>query len=176
MSFSSDRGSPGVSITGLDALDITASLQGPFQSNPRVAESASLGGLAEDMSTLLDRRLALACVLTVAESVGASGSGLRDGAAIRQRPHRFRTADRLVPGGETLLADTSLVLGMSKAAGVAAATNVGVDDGYGLEAASIAKAFVGDCGIDHFSPELLPGVRGYAGTPGSTINTCTCGA
>jgi alkylation response protein AidB-like acyl-CoA dehydrogenase len=31
---------------------------------------------------------------------------------------------------------------------VAAATSVGIDDGYGLEAASIAKAFVGDCGID----------------------------
>ena len=35
-----------------------------------------------------------------------------------------------------------------KAAAVAAATNVGVEDGYGLEAASIAKAFVGDCGIE----------------------------
>jgi alkylation response protein AidB-like acyl-CoA dehydrogenase len=46
-----------------------------------------------------------------------------------------------------LLADTSLLLEMSKAMALAAAERVG-EDVYGWEAASMAKAFVGDCGID----------------------------
>jgi alkylation response protein AidB-like acyl-CoA dehydrogenase len=46
------------------------------------------------------------------------------------------------------LADTSLALEMSKAITLAAARNVGTDDGYGAESASMAKAFVGDSGID----------------------------
>jgi len=47
-----------------------------------------------------------------------------------------------------LLADTSLNLEMSKALALAAAEHVGAGDGYGLEAASIAKAFVGDCSVE----------------------------
>jgi len=47
-----------------------------------------------------------------------------------------------------LLADMSLALEMSKAIVVAAARSLGTDDGYGLEAASMAKAFVGDSGVE----------------------------
>jgi alkylation response protein AidB-like acyl-CoA dehydrogenase len=46
------------------------------------------------------------------------------------------------------LADTSLALEMSKAVALAAARNVGADDGYGPESASAAKAFVADAGVD----------------------------
>ena len=46
------------------------------------------------------------------------------------------------------LADTSLALEMSKAVTLAAARTVGGGDGYGPSAASMAKAFVGDAGID----------------------------
>ena len=47
------------------------------------------------------------------------------------------------------LADTSLALEMSKAITLAAARTVGTDgDDYGPQAASMAKAFVGDAGVD----------------------------
>ena len=46
------------------------------------------------------------------------------------------------------LADTSLALEMSKAIALAAARTVGADDDYGPEAASMAKAFVGEAGVD----------------------------
>ena len=46
------------------------------------------------------------------------------------------------------LADTSLALEMSKAVALAAARTVGSDDDHGPQAASMAKAFVGDAGIE----------------------------
>ncbi len=46
------------------------------------------------------------------------------------------------------LADTSLNLEMSKAVTLAAARHLAAGDPYGVQAASMAKAFVGDCGID----------------------------
>src|SRR6202012_5469881 len=47
-----------------------------------------------------------------------------------------------------LLADTSLMLEMSKAMADAAADAVGSGRPEGAEVASMAKAFVGDCGLD----------------------------
>jgi alkylation response protein AidB-like acyl-CoA dehydrogenase len=46
------------------------------------------------------------------------------------------------------LSDTSLALEMSKAVALAAARTVGTGDDYGPEAASMAKAFVGDAGVE----------------------------
>ncbi len=139
---------PGVSITGLDALDITRQFARVRFNGTRVATSASLGGLGEDMSALLDRQLALACVLTVAESAGAMDRDFEMALQYAKDRIAFGRPIGSFQAVKHLLADTSLALEMSKAAAVAAATNVGVEDGYGLEAASIAKAFVGDCGID----------------------------
>ena len=110
--------------------------------------SASLGGQAEDTSGLLDRQLAVACVLTVAESVGAMDRDFEMALQYAKDRIAFGRPIGSFQAIKHLLADTSLLLEMSKAAAVAAATNVGADDGYGLEAASIAKAFVGDSGID----------------------------
>ena len=47
-----------------------------------------------------------------------------------------------------LLADTSLAIEMSKSVVLAAARSLGDDDGYGVEAASIAKALVGEAAIE----------------------------
>jgi alkylation response protein AidB-like acyl-CoA dehydrogenase len=46
------------------------------------------------------------------------------------------------------LADTSLALEMSKAIALSAARTIGVEADYGPEAASMAKAFVGESGVD----------------------------
>ena len=47
-----------------------------------------------------------------------------------------------------LLADTSLLLEMSKAVTTAAAEAVGEGRAHAAEMASMAKAFVGDCAVD----------------------------
>lgn len=47
-----------------------------------------------------------------------------------------------------LLADTSLAVEMSKAVVLAAARSLGSEDGYGAEAASIAKALVGESAVE----------------------------
>jgi alkylation response protein AidB-like acyl-CoA dehydrogenase len=139
---------PGIAISHLDALDLTRRFAEVRFDGTTVGVSASLGGQAEDTSALLDRQLAVACVLTVAESVGAMDLDFEMALQYAKDRVAFGRPIGSFQAIKHLLADTSLLLEMSKAAAVAAATNVGADDGYGLEAASIAKAFVGDSGID----------------------------
>jgi alkylation response protein AidB-like acyl-CoA dehydrogenase len=139
---------PGIAIRPLDALDLTRRFAEVRFDGASVPVSASLGGQAEDTSALLDRQLAVACVLTAAESVGAMDRDFEMALQYAKDRIAFGRPIGSFQAIKHLLADTSLLLEMSKAAAVAAATNVGADDGYGLEAASIAKAFVGDSGID----------------------------
>jgi alkylation response protein AidB-like acyl-CoA dehydrogenase len=139
---------PGISVTPLDALDVTRQFAEVRFDGTSVAVSASLGGQAEDTSAVFERQLAVACVLTVAESVGAMDRDFDMALAYAKDRIAFGRPIGSFQAVKHLLADTSLLLEMSKAAALAAATNVGVDDGYGSEAASIAKAFVGDGAID----------------------------
>jgi alkylation response protein AidB-like acyl-CoA dehydrogenase len=86
--------------------------------------------------------------LTAAESIGAMDHDL----ALAVQYAKDRTAFGRPIGSfqaiKHLLADTSLMLEMSKGIAVAAARAVGTrqDDAAGVS--SMAKAFVGDCGID----------------------------
>ena len=57
-----------------------------------------------------------------------------------------------------LLADTSLALEMSKAVAWPRPARVGAEDDYGPQAASMAKAFVGEAGVE-LAQTLLPGLR-----------------
>ena len=97
---------------------------------------------------LVERQLAVACVLTTAESVGAMDHDFEMALQYAKDRIAFGRPIGSFQAIKHLLADTSLMLEMSKAITLAAANSVGTDDGYGLEAASMAKAFVGDCGID----------------------------
>jgi alkylation response protein AidB-like acyl-CoA dehydrogenase len=97
---------------------------------------------------LVERQLAVACVLTAAESVGAMDYDFDMTLQYAKDRIAFGRPIGSFQAIKHLLADTSLMLEMSKAIVLAAANSVGTDDGYGLEAASMAKAFVGDCGID----------------------------
>ena len=106
--------------------------------------SESAGGAAD----LIDAQLALACVLTTAESVGAMDYELALTVQYAKDRIAFGRPIGSFQAVKHSLADTSLLLEMSKAIARAAAQHVGEADGYGLEAASMAKAFVGDCGID----------------------------
>jgi alkylation response protein AidB-like acyl-CoA dehydrogenase len=138
---------PGLRVQPLGSLDLTrrfVALEFDALDVPASARVGSAGGAAD----LIESLLALACLLTTAESVGAMDYEL----ALTVQYAKDRVAfGRPIGSFQAVkhsLADTSLLLEMSKAITLAAAAHVGDADGYGLEAASMAKAFVGDCGID----------------------------
>ena len=90
----------------------------------------------------------MAATLVAAESVGAMD---HDFAMTVQYAHDRIAFGRPIGSFQAVkhqLADTSLALEMSKAVTLAAARTVGTDDDYGPEAASMAKAFVGDAGVE----------------------------
>jgi alkylation response protein AidB-like acyl-CoA dehydrogenase len=141
-----DRTAAGLTVTPLEALDITRGFAEVELDELEVPASALLG--AGDAGELVERQLAVACVLTAAESVGAMDYDFDMTLQYAKDRIAFGRPIGSFQAIKHLLADTSLMLEMSKAIVLAAANSVGTDDGYGLEAASMAKAFVGDCGID----------------------------
>jgi alkylation response protein AidB-like acyl-CoA dehydrogenase len=138
---------PELRVTRLGSLDISRRFVALELDAIKVPDSARVG-TASGAADLIAAQLALACVLTTAESVGAMDYEL--GITVQYAKDRIAFG-RPIGSFQAIkhsLADTSLLLEMSKALARAAAQHVGEDDGYGLEAASMAKAFVGDCGID----------------------------
>ncbi len=138
---------PGLRVEPLGSLDLTRRFVTVHLDALDVPASALVenGGAAAD---LIDSLLALACVLTTSESVGAMDYEL--GITVQYAKDRIAFG-RPIGSFQAVkhsLADTSLLLEMSKAITRAAAQHVGDGDGYGPQAASMAKAFVGDCGID----------------------------
>jgi alkylation response protein AidB-like acyl-CoA dehydrogenase len=136
---------PGVVVTALDSLDITRRFAEVRLDGARVSASAVVGAAGD----LLARQLALASVLVAAESVGAMD---HDFQMTLQYAHDRIAFGRPIGSFQAVkhqLADTSLALEMSKAITLAAARTVGnPDDDYGPESASMAKAFVGDAGVE----------------------------
>jgi alkylation response protein AidB-like acyl-CoA dehydrogenase len=141
-----DPTSPGLSITPLDSLDITRRFC-EVRFNAVDVPPSSLVGEQNDRE-LVERELAVACVLSTAETVGAMDHDFEVTLQYAKDRIAFGRPIGSFQAIKHLLADTSLTLEMSKAITLAAARNVGADDGYSLESASMAKAFVGDCGID----------------------------
>jgi alkylation response protein AidB-like acyl-CoA dehydrogenase len=139
--------SSGLSIRPLDGLDVTRRF-GEVQFDRVEVSLSAVVGTPETTAALLDRQLQIACVLTVAESVGAMDRDLN----LAVEYARVRTAFGRPIGSfqaiKHLLADTSLMLEMSKAMADAAAEAVGAGRPDGAEVASMAKAFVADCGLD----------------------------
>ncbi len=138
---------PALRVEPLGSLDLTRRFVAVTLDALDVPASACVG-TASGAPDLIDAQLALACVLTTAESVGAMDYEL--GVTVQYAKDRIAFG-RPIGSFQAVkhsLADSSLLLEMSKAMARAAAQHVGEGDGYGLEAASMAKAFVGDCGID----------------------------
>jgi alkylation response protein AidB-like acyl-CoA dehydrogenase len=138
---------PGVTVRRMEGLDLTRTFCEVRFEDVALGANSVVGQLG-DTEGLVQRQLDIACVLTVAESTGAMD---RDFAVTLQYA-KDRTAFGRPIGSfqaiKHLLADTSLMLEMSKATALAAAEAVGDERPDGPEMASIAKAFVGDCGID----------------------------
>jgi alkylation response protein AidB-like acyl-CoA dehydrogenase len=158
------NGTPGLDVAPLDSLDVTRRFVqlnfGDVDVTPR-ALVGTVGGVGD----LIAQLLALSCTLTVAESVGAMDYDLAMAVQYAKDRIAFGRPIGSFQAVKHLLADTSLLLEMSKAMALAATERLGEmvagDDGiggsageaygsitYGWEAASMAKAFVGDCGID----------------------------
>src|SRR5207302_8197712 len=97
---------------------------------------------------LVDQELAIACVLNTAECVGAMDHDFEMTLQYAKDRIAFGRPIGSFQAVKHVLADTSLALEMSKAITLAAARTVGSEDPYGREAASMAKSFVGDAGID----------------------------
>jgi alkylation response protein AidB-like acyl-CoA dehydrogenase len=135
---------PGVTVSELDSLDITRRFAEVSFDGVKVPASAVIGAA----DGLLARQLAVGCTLVTAESVGAMA---HDFEMTLQYAHDRVAFGRPIGSFQAVkhqLSDTSLALEMSKAVALAAARTVGTDDDYGPEAASMAKAFVADAGID----------------------------
>lgn len=138
--------SPGVTLSPLGSLDVTRDFVEVRLDRARMPSSSIVGepGAAGD---IVARQLALACVLTAAESVGAMDTDLTTAVTYAKERIAFGRPIGSFQAMKHLLADTSLALEMSKAVTLSAARSVGAHD-YGLESASIAKALVGESGID----------------------------
>src|SRR4051794_7137931 len=137
---------PGVKLTPLASLDVTRDFVDVRLDGVRLPASSLVGepGVA---AASVARQLALACVLTASESVGAMDTDLTTAVTYAKERIAFGRPIGSFQAIKHLLADTSLALEMSKAVTLAAARSVGTDD-YGLESASIAKALVGESGIE----------------------------
>jgi alkylation response protein AidB-like acyl-CoA dehydrogenase len=138
---------PALGVEPLDSLDITRRFVALALDALQVPASARVGNPAA-AADLIAEQLALACLLTCAESVGAMDYELALTVQYAKDRIAFGRPIGSFQAVKHSLADTSLLLEMSKAMVRAAAQHAGDADGYGLEAASMAKAFVGDCGID----------------------------
>ncbi len=137
----------GVTVTELDALDISRRFAEVRFDNVAVAPSAVVG-IPGAIADLLGQQLALAAVLTAAESVGAMDHELNMTVEYAKDRIAFGRPIGSFQAVKHVLADMSLAVEMAKAVVGAAARSLGDDDGYGEEAASIAKALVGESSIE----------------------------
>jgi alkylation response protein AidB-like acyl-CoA dehydrogenase len=138
---------PGVSAVEQASLDITRRFSEVRFTDVEVPATHVVGRAGES-DALLRRQLAIACALVTAEMVGAMDADFAMTLQYAKDRIAFGRPIGSFQGVKHQLADTSLALEMSKAITLAAARSVGDDDGYGPDAASMAKAFVGDAGIE----------------------------
>jgi alkylation response protein AidB-like acyl-CoA dehydrogenase len=141
---------PGLTVTKLDGLDITRDFA-RVTFDAVDAPLPTLVGDPEDggaQASSLDRELQIAVVLTVAESVGAMDRILGEAVEYAKARTAFGRPIGSFQAIKHLLADTSLLVEASKAVVAAAARAVQDERPDAGEVASIAKAYVGDSGIE----------------------------
>jgi alkylation response protein AidB-like acyl-CoA dehydrogenase len=137
----------GVTTRRLDGLDLTRGFCEVTFDDAEAPGSALVGAIG-GAGGMVERQLQIACVLTVAESVGAMDHDFSMALDYAKARTAFGRPIGSFQAVKHLLADTSLELEMSKAIAFAAAEAVGDGRADAAEMASMAKAFVGDGGID----------------------------
>ena len=137
---------PGLSIVEVDALDISRRFAEVQFDGVRVPASSFVGtpGVSDDLISL---QVAVASVLTAAETVGAMDRNFNVALQYAKDRIAFGRPIGSFQAIKHLLADTSLALEMSKAITLSAAELLGAGDAYGPRAAAMAKAFVSDNGM-----------------------------
>ena len=138
---------PGVVLGTRQSLDITRRTSVVSFEEVELAPSALVGTRAQ-AQTAVAHQLALACVLTAAESVGAMDRDFETTVQYAKDRIAFGRPIGSFQAVKHQLADTSLLLEMSKAAVLAAATSLGDGDEHGLQAASMAKALVSEHSVE----------------------------
>lgn len=140
---------PAVSITELESLDLTRQFARVRFDGAALPASSAIGepggGAVAD---LVDEQLAVACVLTAAESVGTMGRDFRMALEYSKERIAFGRPIGSFQAIKHLLADTSLAVETSEAVTLAAADALGRRLPPGRRMATMAKAFVADTGID----------------------------
>jgi alkylation response protein AidB-like acyl-CoA dehydrogenase len=137
----------GTRVVRLDSLDLSRRFVELRLDGVELPASAVVG-LPGGAANYVEQQLAIACILGAAESVGAMDREFAMTLEYAKNRIAFGRPIGSFQAIKHVLADTSLYLEMSKAIVMAAADYIGSGDGYGPAAASMAKAFVGDCGID----------------------------
>ena len=138
---------PGVTVSPLDALDVTQRYATVSFDDAVVADAAAVGPIG-DAGPDIDRQLRLACALSTAELIGAMD-------ALFELTRRYaidRTAfGRPIGSFQAVkhqLADMSLSLEASKAITAAAVRAVQESQADAGEIVSMAKSWVADAGVD----------------------------
>jgi alkylation response protein AidB-like acyl-CoA dehydrogenase len=129
----------------MDSLDLSRTFCTVHLDGVRATASDAVGQTGE-LSELVDRQLAIACVLTAAESVGAMERDFDTALQYAKDRIAFGRPIGSFQAIKHVLADTSLALEMSKAITLAAAETLGSGDDHGVQIAAMAKAFVNDAG------------------------------
>jgi alkylation response protein AidB-like acyl-CoA dehydrogenase len=140
-------GTRGVSIERLDGLDLSRNFCAVTFDAVHVPRTALVGEHA-GAAAAVDRQLQVAAVLTVAESIGVMTHDFELALDYAKARIAFGRPIGSFQAVKHLLADSSLLLESSRATADAAARAVGAGAADGNEVASMAKAFVGDSGID----------------------------
>jgi alkylation response protein AidB-like acyl-CoA dehydrogenase len=137
----------GISIERGDGLDLTRRFGRVVFADAEVPSSTVVGS-PDGSALLIERQIDLAAVLTVAESVGAMERDFEMALQYAKDRTAFGRPIGSFQAIKHLLANTSLLLEMSKAMLDAAARAVGTQSPDSSAVASMAKAFVGDSGIE----------------------------
>ena len=139
--------SAGVSAQPADSLDLTRRF-GRIAFEEAELPASAVVGLAGGAAAMLERQVDLAAVLTAAESVGAMERDFEMALQYAKDRTAFGRPIGSFQAIKHLLANTSLLLEMSKAMVDAAARAVGTGASDASAVASMAKAFVADSGVE----------------------------
>jgi alkylation response protein AidB-like acyl-CoA dehydrogenase len=138
----------GVEVRTLAGLDLTRRACAVRLRGVRAGAAALVGVPGAPTAALVADQLAVAAVLTAAESVGAMHTEFEMALEYAKARIAFGRPIGSFQAVKHLLADTSLSLEMAKGLVAAAAEAFGAGRADGAELAHAAKAFVADRGID----------------------------
>ncbi len=150
---------PGVTVEPLSSLDITRRFCRVRFDGAELPADAVVGS-PDDAIRLHERLLAVAAVLTVAESVGGIGYVFDLTVEYAKDRYAFGRPIGSFQAIKHTLADAGMLLEMCRAISVAATRAVAAGSADAAEVASMAKAFVGKhaVGISHDCFQVIGGI------------------